>query len=234
MAEPPLAGRRAPLPTHPVRLAHRGDHRAAPENTLAAFALALAIPGCGGLELDVRTSLGGVPIVLHDETLRRVQGRPERAAALTPDEMAAFGIPTLEAALAMAPSPAFLDVELKEDVAVAAVAVIRAARGDEPGDLVVSSFDPVVLEAVGRAAPRLARWLNADDLEPATIALAGRLGCSGISAGWRAVTAAGMTRARAAGLVVAAWTVTDRAEADRLAALGVAALCVEGEALGPA
>jgi glycerophosphoryl diester phosphodiesterase len=218
----------------PLRLAHRGDHRAVPENTLAAFATALAVAGCGGLEFDVRVSRGGVPIVLHDETLQRVQGRPERAAALTPDELAAFGIPTLEAALAMAPSPAFLDVELKEDVAAAAVVLIRAARGDRPPDLVVSSFDPSVLEAVGREAPGLARWLNADDLEPTTIALAGRLGCTGISAERRGVTPAGMARARAAGLVVAAWTVTDRAEADRLAALGVVALCVEGEALGPA
>lgn len=221
-------------PTAPLRLAHRGDHRAVPENTLAAFAAALAVPGCGGLEFDVRASRGGAPIVLHDETLRRVQGRPERAAELTPDELAAFGIPTLEAALAMAPSPRFLDVELKEDVAAAAVSLIRAARGDRPPDLVVSSFDPAVLEAVGRVAPGLGRWLNADDLEPTTIALAGRLGCTGISAERRAVTMTGMARARAAGLVVAAWTVSDRAEADRLAALGVMALCVEGEALEPA
>ncbi len=38
----------------PLRLAHRGDHRRYPENTLAAFRAALALPGCDGLEFDVR------------------------------------------------------------------------------------------------------------------------------------------------------------------------------------
>ena len=37
-----------------LRLAHRGDWRRAPENTLAAFLAALAVPGCDGLEFDVR------------------------------------------------------------------------------------------------------------------------------------------------------------------------------------
>ncbi len=40
--------------------AHRGDHRLAAENTLAAFAAAVAIPGIDGLELDVRASADGV------------------------------------------------------------------------------------------------------------------------------------------------------------------------------
>ena len=55
-------------------LAHRGDHRRAPENTLAAFAAALAHPGVDGLELDVRASADGVAVVIHDASLARVQG----------------------------------------------------------------------------------------------------------------------------------------------------------------
>jgi glycerophosphoryl diester phosphodiesterase len=39
--------------------------------------------------------------------------------------------------------------------------------------------------------------------------------------------------ARSAGLDVAAWTVTDPVVARRLSALGVVAMCVEGDALGP-
>ena len=64
-------------------LAHRGDHREAPENTLAAFVAALAIPGVDGLELDVRASADGVAVVLHDASLARVQGRRLRASRLT-------------------------------------------------------------------------------------------------------------------------------------------------------
>ena len=51
---------RAPMA---LRLAHRGDWRRAPENTLAAFLAALAVPGCDGLEFDVRASADGVPVV---------------------------------------------------------------------------------------------------------------------------------------------------------------------------
>jgi glycerophosphoryl diester phosphodiesterase len=55
--------------TQTLRLAHRGDWRNAPENSLAAMQAALAIPGCDGLEFDVRASSDGVPILLHDPSL---------------------------------------------------------------------------------------------------------------------------------------------------------------------
>ena len=61
-----------------IRLAHRGDWRHAPENSLGSIAAALAVPGCDGVEFDVRLSSDGVPVLLHDETLDRVQGRPGR------------------------------------------------------------------------------------------------------------------------------------------------------------
>jgi glycerophosphoryl diester phosphodiesterase len=227
----------------PLRLAHRGDHRRAPENTLAALEAALTVPGCDGLEFDVRSSREGVPILLHDPTLQRVQGRPDRPADLTVAELAALGVPTLESALALsrpaddaattglsAPPP-FLDVELKEDVTAATMAVIRAARGDPPARLVVSSFEPDILAALGRLAPRWLRWLNAEDLAPATIDLARDLGCAGISAWHPRIDGAAVERARTAGLVVAAWTVVAPTDAERLGRLGVVAMCVEGDAL---
>jgi glycerophosphoryl diester phosphodiesterase len=42
----------------------------APENTLAAFRQALAA-GADGIELDVRLAQDGIPVVIHDATLRR-------------------------------------------------------------------------------------------------------------------------------------------------------------------
>jgi len=54
----------------PLIIAHRGDSTSAPENTLAAFQSALNL-GAHGIELDVRLSSDGVPIVIHDETLDR-------------------------------------------------------------------------------------------------------------------------------------------------------------------
>jgi glycerophosphoryl diester phosphodiesterase len=47
-------------------LAHRGDHRRAPENTLAAFAAAPAIFGVDGIEPGVRRSAEGVAVACVD------------------------------------------------------------------------------------------------------------------------------------------------------------------------
>lgn len=215
-----------------LRLAHRGDWRRAPENTLAAFAAALAVPGCDGLEFDVQLAADGVPVILHDETLARVQGHPLRIDALTSAEAATYGIPTLAQTLAAAGPHAWLDVELKGDNhGAATAAVLRAARGEAPANAVVSSFDPPSLVAMADHLPGWTRWLNVEDMRPATLSLAVGLGCRGVSALWGTLTPAAVRRAREAGLDVAAWTVRRRATWDRLAALGVVGCCVEAAAL---
>lgn len=50
--------------------AHRGLSQACPENTLPAFAAALAA-GTHEIEFDLRPSRDGIPVVCHDETLDR-------------------------------------------------------------------------------------------------------------------------------------------------------------------
>ncbi len=219
-------------PNRPLVLAHRGDHRVVPENTLAAFHAALALPGCDGLEFDVRLSRDGVPVVIHDETLERVQRRPVRVADLAADALEALGVPSLRAVLEIVPVDAFLDVELKEDAAEPVVDALRDSRVGGEGRGVVSSFDADTLVHLGRIAPGRSRWLNAHELGDEAIDLAARLGCAGIAARWGSVSARGVARAREAGLEVAAWTVRRAATFERLAGLGVVAVCVEGEALG--
>ena len=66
-----------------LRLAHRGDHRHHPENTIEAFLAATELTACDGVEFDVRLSRDGVPVVLHDATLARVQRVPAVCADLT-------------------------------------------------------------------------------------------------------------------------------------------------------
>ena len=215
-------------------LAHRGDHRGAPENTLAAFAAALAIPGIDGLELDVRRSAEGIAIVLHDATLTRVQGRQARASRLTVEELAAHGIPTLAEVLAACRPTVFLDVELKENLGEAAIGPIRKARGLADGGVarvVVSSFDRAALATVRRCEPSWPTWLNTAWLNDRAIRAACDLGCTGIAAEWHRIDARRAERVRAAGLELGAWTVRDTSVRDRLAALGAAAACVEGAAL---
>lgn len=215
----------------PLRLAHRGDWRHAPENSIAALVAAMAIPACDGVEFDVQTSADGVPILLHDETLERVQGRPERPADLSAAALEALGVPSLADVLAALPRRAFLDVELKGDPGRAVVEVLASGRGADLRDAAVSSFEPAALERVAGLAPAWPRWLNTEDAEPATIAVATELGCSGIAIDWRSIDEAAADRVRAAGLDLIAWTVTRRTTYDRLARLGVLGVCVEGSAL---
>lgn len=214
-----------------LRLAHRGDWRHAPENTIDAFRAALAIPACDGLELDVRLSADGVPVVLHDPTLARVQGRPEPVDALRADALADLGVPTLAAVLQSAGHRAFLDVELKVDPGPVAVEILAAGRGPELHGAVVSSFDRAALEGVGHRAPTWPRWLNTRVLDARVVAEAVMLGCRGVSVDWRALDAGSIGLAREAGLEIAAWTVRRRSTFDRLARLGVVAICAEGAAL---
>ncbi len=211
-----------------------------PENTLAAFRAALAIPGVDGLELDVRASADGEAVVLHDASLRRVQGRRLRASRLTAEELAAHGVPALADVLAAIPTGFFLDVELKEDLGEPALAPIRAARG-RPGagvvgvngivGVVISSFDRVALATVRRLEPAWPTWLNTAWLSDRAIGAAVGLGCTGIAAEWHRIDPRRVDRVRAAGLELAAWTVRNAGDRDRLAELGVSAACVEGDAL---
>ena len=200
---------------------------------MAAFLAALRIPGCDGLEFDVRIATDGVPVVIHDDTLDRVQGVAGRVADLTADALGAHGIPTLELVLGAIPRTAFLDIELKGDQVPATIDVISAARaaGAELSHAVVSSFEAATLEAVGAERPAWARWLNVYDLKPRTVQTALDLGCVGMSAERVAIDRESAARVADAGLDLAAYTVRRTPTFRRLAGLGVMAICAEATAL---
>ncbi|MDT7603800.1 MAG: glycerophosphoryl diester phosphodiesterase [Acidobacteriota bacterium] len=170
------ADRRAPL-----IIAHRGASAHAPENTLAAFELALA-EGADGLEFDVRLARDGVPVVIHDATLRRTNGRADKVASLSSsalasvdvgswfnrrfprlarDEYARQRVPTLaEVFEQFAPRCGTLYVELKcvradaAALAIATVSVLRA-NADNARRCVVESFTLEALIEIKRLAPEL-------------------------------------------------------------------------------
>ena len=70
----------------PLIIGHRGASTVAPENTLAAFARAWD-EGADGVELDVRLARDGVPVVIHDATLRRTGLREGIVAEMTSAEL---------------------------------------------------------------------------------------------------------------------------------------------------
>src|SRR5215203_4591210 len=68
--------------TTPLIIAHRGASAVAPENTMAAFREAIA-DGADGIEFDVRLTKDLVPVVIHDNSLRRTGAIDARISELT-------------------------------------------------------------------------------------------------------------------------------------------------------
>jgi len=75
----------ASLP-RPIIFAHRGASAHAPENTLAAFELALS-QGADAIELDAKLSADGEVVVFHDSTLDRTTNGTGRLAQKTLAEL---------------------------------------------------------------------------------------------------------------------------------------------------
>lgn len=146
--------------------AHRGASAEAPENTLAAFELALQ-QGAGGIELDVHLSRDGVPMVIHDETLERTTNERGAVSARTAAELQRLDagswfapgfsgeeVPTLEQVLQLVGEQARINIEIKSSAAGAAVLdVLQRYPGSR---VLVSSFDHRLLARLRGLAPELA------------------------------------------------------------------------------
>ncbi|MGH4035377.1 glycerophosphodiester phosphodiesterase [Actinomycetota bacterium Odt1-20B] len=83
-------------------VAHRGDPYRVRENTLPSLRSALG-RGADAVEIDVRLTADGVPVLLHDATLKRLWGHDRPLASLSAAEVRGLtggGVPTLQEALA--------------------------------------------------------------------------------------------------------------------------------------
>jgi glycerophosphoryl diester phosphodiesterase len=149
----------------PLAIAHRGASFEAPENTLLAFARALAL-GVDGIELDVQVTRDGIPVVFHDSTLTRLTGTSGRLADKTWAELQKLRvqgepIPTLADALSLTRKRALVQIEIKKGVPVAPVlAAIRRTASTK--HVILASFEHDILREAAALAPKLPRMLIAD------------------------------------------------------------------------
>ncbi|WP_349407691.1 glycerophosphodiester phosphodiesterase [Pseudalkalibacillus sp. SCS-8] len=109
--------------------AHRGSSKSAPENTMAAFRKALE-EKADGIELDVQLSKDKVPVIIHDESLKRTTGTKGFVGEYTVEELKRLDagkwfsqkfkgekIPTLEEVLIwLQPTCLYLNIEFKNNV----------------------------------------------------------------------------------------------------------------------
>ena len=108
----------------PIIFAHRGASAHAPENTLAAFELAMA-QNADAIELDVKLSADGQVVVIHDATVDRTTGGHGRVKDISLAELRSLGagsffsekfrdekVPTLEEVFETIGKRTFINVEL--------------------------------------------------------------------------------------------------------------------------
>jgi len=206
-------------------IAHRGASAYAPEHTPRAYDLALE-QGADVLELDVRVTADGTPVVLHDPTLARTAGDPRPVTAVRDAELAGLGVPTVEAVLARYGTSTRYLVEVKESGPAAESALLATIeRHGLRGQVTVQSFRRSILRRVRALDPGLAL---APLYRPFATSAGIRAGlartapwAASVSPCARSVDAALVLAAHARGLAVQAYTVNGEAEMERLAALGV-------------
>ena len=197
-----------PRPRTVAAIAHRGDPVGARENTIGAFASAVAL-GADMVELDLRRTRDGAIVVLHDQTLTRLWGVDASVGDLSAAEVAGLGegdvrIPTLRSVLAAVPLPLMIDFTRREVVA-GALAEVRAA-GALDRSLFVTGNVPALRQLRGLSGEaRLGlTWIESED-PPLT--LLAELDAEYWNPMFGFVTSAGVSAVHAAGRKVSTWTV---------------------------
>jgi glycerophosphoryl diester phosphodiesterase len=229
----------------PLIIAHRGAAADAPENTLAAFELALD-QGAAALELDVHLSADGLPVVIHDLRLdRTTSGRgligehtlaeirrldagswfnhqyPARARA----RYSAQRIPLLTEVLALAQARqcrVFVEIKTggKTYPGIEAKVLEEIHRAGMQAQATIMSFDPKVLRTIRKLDLEIALGANSDR-PVAALRRARSLSARYVVPHWALATPRFIRRAHAAGLQVIVWTVNLPRAMRRLLARGV-------------
>lgn len=218
----------------PLVIAHRGASADEPENTLRAFALAIA-QGAQMIELDLHFSADGQVVVIHDETLDHTTNLTGRVDQFTLAEIkradAGKGecVPTLEETLDLTQGKVQLYLEIKDARAAAeTLRIVRARRCQ--ADVLLASFDLKLMQQLGEEVRDMELglilgnetlnpfvrwreafpWLALRHINYQTLCMQVEL-CFGYLA----------RRVKASGKKLYVWTADEEAQFDRMCQLGV-------------
>lgn len=215
-------------------VAHRGFSGKAPENTLAAFRMAMELPYVTWMEIDVQLTRDGVPVVIHDYSLDRTTNGHGKVKDMDWSQMRRLDaggwknrsfrgerIPSLEEVLELSKERMRLNIELKNAGNLypgieKTVTQLLASKGMSK-DVVLTSFDTGTLQRCQEADPAVRRGLIFDSRWGDPAGRVRELGCSFLSIAFSRLTP-GLARfmsARGVGLM--AWTVNKAKEMRRLA-----------------
>lgn len=161
----------------PKVIGHRGACAYAPENTIESIHTAADV-GAQWVELDVKITKDGIPVIIHDEMLERTTNGHGPVAEITYEELKQLEagswyadsftgtkIPTLEEAIdALIERDLGLNLEIKpcpgREVETTEIALDHLSQiWDDHSNLLISSFQHVCLETAGHIANDWARGL---------------------------------------------------------------------------
>lgn len=224
----------------PLIIAHRGASAVAPENTIAAFEAAIAA-GADGIEFDVRLTRDGVPVVIHDETLRRTSRVRGRVADLTFAELnridvgSWFGqgqfvnerVPSLEQLFELFRSNnmvLYLEMKSLEQPRLAEACCQLIHDHGLKDRVVFECFEHSALEAVRNIDSTLKTAALFQPPSSFILKRAQAIGASEIALHHRLTNKRLIEKARLANLKVVTWTVDDPAWVSRARTQGIDAL----------
>ena len=203
-----------------MAIAHRGASSYAPENTFAAFDLALEM-GARHLELDVHFSSDGHLVVIHDDTVDRTSDgsgpvTSHSLAALTALDAGSWfdprfkgeRIPTLGDVLERYKGRAHVHVEIKGHSAGLAQKTVDLVRSrGMAGQVTITSFQQAKLEETRAYAPELPTGWLVGQVSDAIVAPARAMGLTQLCPRADTVTSELVSRLHAERFVVRAWGV---------------------------
>ena len=163
--------------TFPRVCAHRGFLTAAPENTIPSIGIAVAL-GASEVEIDIRSTSDGVPIVCHDSSVQRLTGEPGIISEMAYNDVRKLNLgkrfascydgitfASLEEVFAAFPRRTVFNLHIQPGEKVVDYRLLiktiteLATRYDCMEHIYFSSEDPQILMAAAEIAPTIERCL---------------------------------------------------------------------------
>ena len=224
----------------PLIIAHRGASALAPENTMAAFDLALRA-GADGIELDVMLSADAELVVIHDATVDRTTNGSGQVSAMTWAELRELDagshfspefqserLPRLAEVYEAFGGKFLINVELKNYAhpmdELTEKAVLLTQQYGLSEKVIFSSFNPFNLTRAHRLDPRIRLGLLTNPGTSGAL-LRGPLGGlfphQALHPYFKDVSKTMVQKAHQQGRQVNPWTVNEAADLRRMCDLGV-------------
>ncbi|WP_369146800.1 glycerophosphodiester phosphodiesterase [Streptomyces sp. R44] len=206
-------------------VAHRGDPYRVRENTLPSIASAIE-RGADTVEIDVRLTADGVPVLLHDDTLKRLWGHDRPLSGLSHEllrELTFDGVPTLrEALIAAGDHRLMLDLPGGNEDSVRAI--VRTVRECGAGERVSYCAGAVAMLQVRAADPAAEIALTWTSLAPPRPVLLDAVRPRFLNYRFGLVSRELTERVHRDGLLVSAWTADTKHTMRKLIKNGVDAV----------